>query len=233
MKKTGIRPASVKLIALPYLCIMQNTHFRSINPTRNRSSEGLFAPLKVVFPSVTLKLRHPSPPTPQKLSIRSHSIVKRPSPSKSPPPRLYIPTTTGKSVPTKEYDFALGQVKVLGRGRRSGVLLEQYGRGFELMRKLSGQNRKKSSSESSESSVDCERAKSVLGRKHSSLSVESKTPKLKRSKHLLTAHHKHEPARKGLQGYLSPVKFTAKPLDNVNDVHQFLYHPRKPSLRLA
>ena len=101
------------------------------------------------------------------------------------------------------------------------------------MRKLSGQNRKKSSSDSSESSVDWERAKSALGRKQSSVSMESKTPKLKRNKHLLPAQPKHEPDRKGLQGYLSPVKFTAKPVDSVNDVHRFLYHPRKPSLRLA
>lgn len=197
---------------------MQNTHFRS--PISKHSQ--LPAPLKVVFPSISLKLRHPSPPSPHKPSLRSRSTLKQSSPSRS---HLYLPST-GKSLAAKVYDFALGQVRVLSRGR--GALLEQYGKGFELLRKLSGQPRKKSASESSESSLDCDRAKSALKRKQSSLSVECKTPNPKRSSPVQQAH-----ARKGWEGYLAPVKFAAKAVDDVNDVRQSLYRPRKPSFRLA
>jgi len=196
---------------------MQNTHFRS--PISRHSQ--LPASLKVVFPSVSLKLRHPSPPSPHKASIRSRSSLKQSSPSSS---HLYLPMT-GKSLAAKVYDFALGQVRMLGRGRR-GALLEQYGKGFELLRKLNGQPRKKSASESSESSLD--RAKSVLERKQSSLSVECKTPNPRRSSPKPKA-----PVRKGWEGYLAPVKFAVKAVDDINDVRQSLYRPRKPSLRLA
>lgn len=200
---------------------MQTRTAGSPPPHRNTSTAGLPSTLKVVFPSITCKLRNRSPYTPQGRKNHSHSRNSLKVPSLCHTPILKSQAVTGKSVAAKVYDFSLGHIR-LHQVQRRGRLLDQYGRGFELLRQLSGSVRQNSSSVSSERSL--EKVKSILERKQSCLSVEMKVPKRTRRERTWKQRN---------AGYVPPIKFASNPLDDVKDVHHSLYRAAKPSLRLT